>query len=119
MTAEPVIIWHNPRCSKSRGALRILEERGVPHEVRLYLEHPPSVAEIEEVMAKLGITDPRQMMRKKEPEYRELGLQDADRAQLIRAMAEHPRLIERPILIREDRAIIARPPELAEDFLAA
>ncbi len=119
MTAEPVIIWHNPRCSKSRGALKILAERSVPHEVRLYLEDPPSVAEIEEVMAKLGITDPQEMMRKKEAEYRELGLKDADPERLIQAMAEHPRLIERPILIRGQRAIIARPPELAEDFLAA
>ncbi len=119
MTAETVIIWHNPRCSKSRGALKILTERNMPHEVRLYLEDPPSVAEIKEVMAKLGITDPREMMRKKEKEYRELGLQDADSERLIQAMAEHPRLIERPILIRGQHAIIARPPELAEDFLAA
>ena len=119
MTAEPVIIWHNPRCSKSRGALKILVERGVPHEVRLYLDNPPTVAEIREVMSKLGITDPREMMRKKEPEYRDLGLKDAGPERLIEAMATHPRLIERPILIRGSRAIIARPPELAEDFLAA
>ncbi len=117
MAPETVIIWHNPRCSKSRGALKILEERGVPHEVRLYLQDPPSAAEIAEVMKRLGIDDPRAMMRTKEPEYRELGLADADRETLIRAMASHPRLIERPILIRGRHAIIARPPELAEEFL--
>lgn len=117
--SEPYVIWHNPRCSKSRGTLKILEEAGVPVEIRLYLETPPSIAELEEVMHRLGIDDPRTIMRTKEPEYRELGLKDPARPQeeLLRAMAEHPRLIERPIVLHAGRAVIGRPPERVQELL--
>jgi arsenate reductase (glutaredoxin) len=77
----------------------------------LYLETPPSRAEIERVLAQLGTDDPRALVRTGEPVYRELGLADADRDRLLDALAEHPQLIERPVVIRGDRAVVARPPE--------
>jgi arsenate reductase (glutaredoxin) len=110
-----VTVWHNPRCSKSRGACGLLEERDVDVEVRRYLDDPPSRSELEDVMGRLGIDDPRQMMRTGEQVYKELGLADAEAGELLDAMVAHPRLIERPIVIRGERAVIARPPErLAE-----
>ncbi len=117
--SEAYVIWHNPRCSKSRGALRILEEAGVPLEIRLYLEQPPSVAELEEVMRRLQIDDPRAMMRTKEAEYRELGLRNpgCSRERLLQAMAEHPRLVERPIILHAGSAVIGRPPERVRELL--
>ncbi len=118
--SEAYVIWHNPRCSKSRATLRILEEAGVPVEIRLYLENPPGVGEIEEVMGRLGIDDPRAMMRTKESEYRELDLKNParTRAELLQAMADHPRLIERPIVLHAGRAVIGRPPERVRELLA-
>ncbi len=106
------ILWHNPRCSKSRGALDLLRERGIKPTIRTYLDDPPGAAEITEVVRKLGIA-PRTLLRSGEDAYRELGLGDeslSDEA-LITAMAAHPRLIERPILVCGDRAVIGRPPE--------
>lgn len=108
--SDSVTVWHNARCSKSRGACALLDERGVDAVVVRYLDDPPSRAQIAQVMALLGIDDPRAMMRTNEPVYRDLGLADADRQTLLDAMAEHPILIERPIVIRGDRAVIARPP---------
>ncbi|MCA9524450.1 MAG: arsenate reductase (glutaredoxin) [Myxococcales bacterium] len=111
-------VWHNPRCSKSRGALEILDRAGVAYQVRRYLDDPPSVAELEALLDKLA-HEPRQMMRTNEALYRELGLDEtsADRATLIRAMAEHPRLIERPILICGTRAVVGRPSDRIATFL--
>ena len=111
-------LYHNPRCSKSRGALQLLEERGVQPTVRLYLETPPSAEELRDLLAKLGITA-RQLLRSGEDEYRELNLANEalSEAQLIEAMAAHPRLIERPILIAGDRAVIGRPAENVLDLL--
>ena len=106
-----ITLWHNPRCSKSREGLKLLQEAGADVEVRKYLEDAPSAAEIRAVLDKLGVA-PIDMMRTKEKLFRELGLsRDSDPDTLIRAMAEHPRLIERPIGIRGDRARIGRPPE--------
>ena len=114
---DAVTVWHNARCSKSRGACALLDERGVePHVVR-YLDAPPSRAELQRVMRLLGISDPREMMRSGEPVYRELGLDDADEDRLLDAMAAHPILIERPIVMRGDRAVIARPPERVLELL--
>lgn len=112
-----VTIWHNPRCSKSRGACSLLDERGIDRDVRRYLDEPPSRAELERVLTLLGTHDPRQMVRTGERIYRELGLDEADRDALLDAMVEHPRLIERPIVIRGDRAVIGRPPERVEELL--
>jgi len=113
-----VEIWHNPRCSKSRAALELLMSRGVEPSVVLYLEEPPSAKRIDEVLGLLGL-EPRELMRKGEAPYRELGL-DApglDRAALVRALAEHPILIERPVVIANGRAVVARPPERAIEVL--
>ncbi|MBB3102261.1 arsenate reductase (glutaredoxin) [Azomonas macrocytogenes] len=111
-------LYHNPRCSKSRGALGLLEARGLAFTLVRYLETPPSAEELKDILAKLGIP-PRALLRTGEDEYRELGLADPalGDAQLIQAMVEHPRLIERPILIAGDKAVIGRPPEKILDIL--
>ena len=105
------IIWHNPRCSKSRAGLQYLEEQGIDHEVIRYLDTPPSEAQIRDILSKLDMA-PRELMRTKEEIYRELELKNiTDDDALIAAMAEHPKLIERPVVIRGDKAIVARPME--------
>lgn len=111
-------IYHNPRCSKSRATLALLQERGVEPAVRLYLEDPPNAAELRAILGKLGIPA-RELLRKGEEEYRELGLADEslDDSRLIAAMAAHPRLIERPIVIAGKRAAIGRPPESVLEIL--
>ena len=106
-----VKIWHNPRCSKSRNAVALLEEKGVNAEVVKYLDTPPSREEIVEVLKMLGI-GARELMRTKEEIYKELGLKDvADEEALIDAMVANPRLIERPIVIKDGKAAIGRPIE--------
>lgn len=113
-----MIIWHNPKCSKSREALTLVEEKGAGIEVFKYLDTPPSREEIVALLQKLGISA-RELMRTKEDVYKELGLAKiADEATLIDALAEHPKLIERPILIDGNRAVIGRPVEKVIDFLA-
>ena len=109
-----VTVWLNPRCSKCRGAEELLAERGVDAQKVLYLETPPSRAELERVVDLLG-GDPRSLVRTGEPEY--AGLEDADRDRLLDALAAHPRLIERPVVIRGDRAVVARPPERLLELL--
>jgi arsenate reductase (glutaredoxin) len=112
-------LYHNPRCSKSRGALELLEARGLAPNIIRYLENPPSAAELRELLGKLGLA-PRELLRTGEDEYKELNLADADLSdeQLIAAMVTHLRLIERPILIAGDRAVIGRPPEKVLELLA-
>ncbi len=114
-----VILYHNPRCSKSRATLALLRERGIEPEIVEYLKTPPPPERLEAILAKLGLEDPRGLMRTKEKIYRELGLDDPalDRETLIQAMAEHPALIERPIVIVGDRAAIGRPPEKVLEIL--
>lgn len=114
-----VTVWYNPRCSKCQGAEELLAAYGVPAQKLFYLDQPPSRAEIVRVLGLLGSDDPRVMMRRGEPLYRELGLANASADRLIDAMAEHASLIERPIVIRADRAVVARPPELLLDLLGA
>ena len=113
-----VVVWHNPRCSKSRGACALLAEQEVDVTLVRYLDAPPSREEIERVLRMLGTDDPRAMMRTGEPLYRELGLARADREALLDAMAAHPILIERPIVIRGDSAVVARPPERLMELIA-
>ncbi len=104
-------IWHNPRCSKSRQTLALLEEQGVTPTVRLYLEDPPSASEVRDVVTKLGIT-PWDLLRRGEKVFKELGLsQQEDDEAIIEAMAQHPILIERPIVIHAGAAALGRPPE--------
>ncbi len=107
-----VTIYHNPRCSKSRQTLALLQERGVTPTVVEYLKTPPDAATLGDILAKLGCP-PRQLMRVKEAVYRERGLGDENLsdADLIQAMVENPILIERPIVLAGDRAALGRPPE--------
>lgn len=112
MADEGVVVWYNPRCSKCRGAEELLAAYGVPAQRVLYLDDPPPAAEITRVLALLEATDPRVLMRTAEPRYAELGLAEATAGELIDAMARYPELIERPVVIWPDRAVIARPPEL-------
>ncbi|MEP4038330.1 MULTISPECIES: arsenate reductase (glutaredoxin) [unclassified Pseudophaeobacter] len=106
-----ITYWHNPRCSKSRAGLALFEEKGVTPEVRLYLQDAPSLEELQTVQAALGLPM-IQMMRTGEKIFKELGLQkDSLEADLLTAMVEHPILIERPIAIKGDRAVIGRPTE--------
>ncbi len=107
-----VKILHNPRCSKSRQTLQLLQDRGIEPEIVEYLKTPPSAAEIDELLERLG-KEPREIMRVKEAVYRELGLADPalDRAALISAIAENPILLERPIVLTGEKAAIGRPPE--------
>ena len=111
-------IYHNPRCSKSRGALEMLRERGVEPQVVAYLDSPPSTAELRALLRKLDIPA-RALLRHGEPEYVELGLasEELTEDQLIAAMSAHPRLIERPIFVVGDRAVIGRPPERVLELL--
>jgi arsenate reductase len=110
-------IWHNPRCSKSRTTLGILEEHGVEAEVVKYLDDAPSRAELERVLGLLGTDDPTAMARTGEARWKELGLDGADRDAVLDAMAANPILIERPIVIRGDRAVVGRPPENVLELL--
>ena len=112
------VLYHNPRCSKSRGALELLQERGIEPQVVRYLDTPPDAATLRPLVRKLGIR-PRELLRTGEEEYRSLGLADesvGDDA-IIEAMAAHPRLIERPILVAGDRATVGRPPEKVLEIL--
>ena len=114
---ENVTIWHNPRCSKSRNAVALLEEQGVEAEVVKYLETPPSKEEIVKVLKMLGISA-RELMRTKEDIYKELGLKDvSDEDALIDAMVTHPKLIERPVVIKDGKAAIGRPIENIVEIL--
>jgi len=113
-----VKIYHNPRCSKSRQTLQLLEERTLTPEVVEYLKTPPDEAELSSLLDLLGL-EPRELMRRKEPEYKALGLDDPalDRQALIRAMVEHPKLIERPIVVSAGKARLGRPPEQVLEIL--
>lgn len=108
-----VTIYHNPRCSKSRETLALLQVRGLTPKVVAYLEQPPSPEEIRNLLNLLGLDDARALMRKGEAEYAELGLDNPALGQdaLIAAMATHPRLIERPIVVNGQQAALGRPPE--------
>lgn len=116
--AMTITLYHNPRCSKSRQTLQLLTERGIRPEVINYLDTPPDHAELEHILQLLGL-EPRELMRQKESEYTTLGLDDPSlsRTALIDAMVQHPRLIERPIVIRDNQAIIGRPAEKVLEIL--
>lgn len=111
MSDEALKVWFNPGCSKCRTVQGILAERGVEADYVRYLEQTPTRAELEAVLAMLGTDDPRAIMRTGEAVYKELDLAGADRDALLDAMVANPILIERPIVIRGDRAVIGRPPE--------
>lgn len=109
---DSTTIWHNPRCSKSRQTLALLEARGGTLTIRNYMEDTPSVAELKDVMKQLGFSSAHEWLRKNEPDYRDLGLKAIeDEEALLKAMSDYPKLIERPVVIHGDEAMIGRPPE--------
>lgn len=116
--SDSIKIFHNPRCSKSRAAMQLLDDKGVSAEIVEYLNTPPSAEELDEVLTLLGC-GPRELMRKNEAPYKELNLGDEslDRTALIQAMVENPILIERPIVIKGNKAVIGRPPENVLDLV--
>ena len=111
-------IFHNPRCSKSRQTMQLLESNGITPHIIDYLKQPPSYEELAEVLDLLGL-EPRELMRTQEKPYGENNLADPalNREDLIRAMIEHPVLIERPIVVHNGRAVIGRPPEKILDLI--
>ena len=107
-----VKIYHNPRCSKSRQTLQLLQEKNIEVEIIEYLKTPPSEAELSDILKKLNI-EPRALMRRNEAEYKVTGMNNPDLndADLIKGMVASPKLIERPIVLANDKAAIGRPPE--------
>lgn len=107
-----VTIYHNPRCSKSRQALALLQENNIDPNIVLYLDTPPKPTEIKSLLSLLGMSA-QEIIRKKEKEYSELELnkENLSENELIETLSKHPKLIERPILVVNNKAIIARPPE--------
>lgn len=113
-----VSIYHNPRCSKSRQTLALLEEKGIKANIVEYLKTPPSTETLEDILKQLDIS-PRALLRKGEAIYKELNLKDDSLSdqQLIQAMSENPKLIERPIVITNGKAKLGRPPESVLEIL--
>lgn len=113
-----LVIWHNPRCTKSRETLALLRQKGIEPEIRDYLKDTPTVDELKAILAKLGFDTARDWMRTKEADYKALGLKDeSDEDRLLEAMVSHPKLIERPVVIHGERAALGRPPEKVLDVL--
>lgn len=111
-------MFHNPSCSKSRGALSILEDEGVESDVVEYLKAPPDRATLERILD--SIPNPPAELVRKDKRFKELGLDASDyatRAAVVALLLEHPELMERPVVVRGDRAVIARPPELVLDLV--
>ncbi len=111
-------IWHNPRCTKSRQTLALIEEAGVEPTVRRYLDDPPTAEELDATLTRLG-REPWEVVRMGEAIAKELGLRDwdHDRERWIEAMVANPKLIERPIVVVGDRAVLGRPPENVKELL--
>ncbi|MBG22924.1 MAG: arsenate reductase (glutaredoxin) [Idiomarinaceae bacterium] len=113
-----VSIYHNPRCSKSRQTLALLQEQGIEPTVIEYLKDTPSEDEIKELLSKLGFVSARELMRSKEDVFKELELKnESDEDKLVAAMAAHPKLIERPIVVKGEQARLGRPPEAVLEIL--
>ena len=114
----PLTIYHNPRCSKSRQTLNLIKEAGVDVEIIRYLDTPLTQEDISGLLSKLGFSSAQQLMRKGEAIYKELGLKTETREdKLLLALKSHPKLIERPIVVKGDSAILGRPPENVTKFL--
>ncbi len=112
-----IIVWHNPRCSKSRNGIKYLDEKDIEYEIRRYLDNPPSEDEIKDVLEKLGMSA-KELMRTKESIYKELNLKEVnDENKLIEVMAQYPKLIERPIVINGEKAVVARPESKIDEIL--
>ena len=119
MTIDQTVIYHNPRCSKSRETLRILEDNHLQLEIIEYLEDPPTVQELKRIIAMLGISA-RELLRNTEPVYQESELDDDSLSEddIIKAICEYPQLMQRPIVICGNRAVIGRPPVRALEIIA-
>jgi len=107
-----VIIYHNPRCRKSREGLKLLQDQGIEPKIIKYLETPPSEAELDRLLRMMDM-EPYDLVRRREKEFKELHLEEQrdDRQALIHAMVTHPRLIQRPIVVKRDKAVLGRPAE--------
>ncbi|MEI7408613.1 arsenate reductase (glutaredoxin) [Pectobacterium aroidearum] len=118
-TQTSVTIYHNPRCSKSRETLALLQEHNVTPDVVLYLDTPPDAVTLAQLIQQLGFDSARELMRTKEERYQQLGLSDTalTETQLIQAMVDNPKLIERPIVVAHGQARIGRPPEQVLEIL--
>ncbi|UUE43933.1 arsenate reductase (glutaredoxin) [Pectobacterium aroidearum] len=118
-TQTSVTIYHNPRCSKSRETLALLQEHNVTPDVVLYLDTPPDAVMLAQLIQQLGFNSARELMRTKEERYQQLGLSDTalTETQLIQAMVDNPKLIERPIVVAHGQARIGRPPEQVLEIL--
>lgn len=114
---DKTIVYHNPRCSKSRQCLSYLDDKNIDYDIRLYMKEALTLEELEQVIAALGI-DPIDLVRTGEKVWKESykGL-DMSRDDIMKAMLDHPRLIQRPIVVKGDRAVIARPMEMADKVL--
>lgn len=112
-----VQIWHNNRCSKSREAKAILEESNLEFEVFEYLKNDFSKEELLKVMAQLKIKDIKEMLRDKEKEYKELDINNKSQNEILELVVQHPKLLERPIIIKDNKAVIARPMENLKNLL--
>lgn len=111
-------IYHNPRCSKSRATLALLQEHGISHEVIEYLQAPPSRADLERLIAALGCSA-ADIVRFNEAEFEQTGLsKDADDAALLQAIVDYPKLLQRPIVVHADQARVGRPPEAVLELFA-
>lgn len=113
-----ISIWHNPRCSKSRETLALVQEKGIEPEVFLYLEEKPDAKAIESILSKLGITA-RELLRNSEDAYKQQNLKDKTLSDdiLIKAMVNEPKLIQRPIVVNGEKAKLGRPPEQVLEIL--
>ncbi|WP_342324059.1 arsenate reductase (glutaredoxin) [Kosakonia sp. BYX6] len=111
--SDAVKIYHNPRCSKSRDTLSLLKANGIEPEIVLYLETPPNAATVRELLSMLGMSSARELMRTKEDLYKSLNLGDSklSEAELVQALVDNPKLLERPIVVANGQARIGRPPE--------
>ena len=118
MSRSSVTIYHNPRCTKSRQTLQLIRDAGVEPTVVEYLKEPPSVEELDGLVKKLGM-QPGELFRKKEALFKELGLagKELSRDEALQTLAENPKLIERPIVVKGRKAVIGRPPENVNDLL--
>ncbi|MBE8595372.1 arsenate reductase (glutaredoxin) [Xenorhabdus sp. BG5] len=119
LDTRKVTFYHNPRCSKSRETLKLIEELGITPEIVHYLDTPPTAEQLAILLQQLGFKDARQLMRTKEDLYKALNLDDATLSQdaLLQAMVENPKLIERPIVVVDDKARLGRPPEQVKEIL--
>ena len=117
MTKGKITVWFNGACSKCRGLKEILDSNGLDFEFRFYLENPPSMDELEGILDALGSDNPMLLVREKDPSFQELNLEGASREALLSALTVRPSMLQRPILVQGDTAVIARPPEKALEIL--